>query len=70
MENGKDVVMEEKSENEKNGENCEKDLIKNGDRCVIGLNDIYKVMIVKKGKQASYEKHKFDWDSCIGQQWG
>ena len=46
------------------------ELIKDGDRCVIGINGLYKVMVIKKGKTASYEKHKFDWDSCIGQQWG
>jgi hypothetical protein len=46
------------------------ELIKDGDRCVIGINGIFKIMFIKKGKTASFEKQKFEWDNCIGQQWG
>ena len=46
------------------------DVVRDGDRCVIGLNGIYKTMQVKAGKTASYEKHKFEWDNCIGHAWG
>jgi len=45
-------------------------LIKDGDRAIIGHDGIYKIMVVKKGKHASFAKHKFAWDACIGRSWG
>ena len=45
-------------------------VIADGDRAVIGHDGIYKIMVVKKGKHASFSKHKFSWDGCIGRSWG
>ena len=46
------------------------EVIADGDRAVIGHDGIYKIMVVKKGKHASFAKHKFSWDACIGSSWG
>lgn len=45
-------------------------IIHDGDRAIIGCDGIYKIMVVKNGKHASFAKHKFGWDNCIGENWG
>jgi len=45
-------------------------MISDGDKCIVGYGDSFKIFEVKKGKNVKYNKHTFSWDSCIGKSYG
>ena len=45
-------------------------MICDGDKCIVGFNQEFKVYTVKKGKSARFKKHDFNWTGCIGQPYG